>query len=93
MPQHSHSYSGATTYNQGHIHHYGGITSKAQSGVPHKHSMRGITTFTDGHEHNYVTETSPAMNLEDGRHYHYFRTSVKLADGHIHYMSGYTSAD
>lgn len=93
MPQHSHSYSGATTYNQGHIHHYGGITSKAPTGVPHDHGMRGVTTFNNGHEHNYVTETSPAINLPDGRHYHYFRTRVELADGHIHYMSGYTSAN
>ena len=42
MPQHSHSYSGTTTYDQGHIHHYGGVTYKAPSGVPHDHKMKGI---------------------------------------------------
>jgi len=93
MPQHSHSYSGTTTYDQGHIHHYGGITSKAPSRVPHDHRMKGVTTFNRDHDHSYTTKTSPAINLADGRHYHYFQTSVELKDGHIHYINGYTSAD
>lgn len=93
MLQHSHSYSGVTTYNQGHVHHYGGVTCKAPSGVPHCHKMNGITTFNNGHEHKYVTETGPAMNLPNGCHYHCFRTRVECEDGHIHYISGYTSAD
>lgn len=55
--------------------------------------MKGITTFNLGHEHKYVTETSPGIDLPDGRHYHCFRTRVEFEDGHIHYISGYTSAD
>ena len=93
MPQHSHSYSGTTTYDQVHIHHYGGVTTKATSGVPHTHCMEGITTFNADHDHKYVTKTGPAMNLPDGRHYHYFETRVEPAAGHIHYICGYTSAD
>lgn len=93
MFKHSHSYSGATTYNDGHIHHYGGVTDKALSGVPHNHCMKGITTFNDNHEHSYVTKTGPAIILPRGYHYHYFETKVKLADGHIHYIYGCTSAD
>ncbi len=93
MPQHSHSYSGKTTYNQGHIHHYGGVTSKSPSGVPHNHGMKGITTFHNDHDHSYITKTGPAINLPDGRHYHYFETRVDRKDGHIHYICGFTSAD
>lgn len=93
MPEHSHSYSGTTTYSQGHVHHYGGVTDRAPSGVPHNHYMEGDTTFNHGHHHDYVTRTGPAINLPDGRHYHYFQTIVKRADGHIHYIGGYTSAD
>lgn len=93
MAQHSHSYSGTSTYNQGHIHHYGGVTNKAVSGVPHDHHMEGITTFNKNHEHNYATKTGPAIILPCGCHYHYFETKVKLANGHIHYISGYTSID
>ncbi|MEW9094068.1 MAG: YmaF family protein [Clostridiaceae bacterium] len=93
MSKHSHSYSGATTYNQGHIHHYGGVTDKAESGVPHNHCMQGITTFNDGHEHSYETKTGPAITLACGCHYHCFETKVTFVDGHIHYISGYTSVD
>ncbi|AKN31271.1 hypothetical protein Ccar_10570 [Clostridium carboxidivorans P7] len=93
MPEHSHSYSGRTTYSQGHVHHYGEITDMAPSGVPHNHFMQGSTTFNHGHYHNYVTRTGPATYLPDGRHYHYFQTMLRRADGHIHYISGYTSAD
>ncbi|RXM57327.1 YmaF family protein [Clostridium tetani] len=93
MSQHSHSYSGTTTYNDGHIHHYGGVTDKALSGVPHTHCIKGVTTFNDCHEHSYVTRTGPAINLACGCHYHYFETKVKFVDGHIHCISGCTSAD
>lgn len=93
MKEHSHSYAGITTYNKGHIHHYGGVTAKAPSGVPHTHSMDGETTYNLEHDHDYKTRTGPAMHLPDGRHYHYFQTPVELVNGHIHYISGYTSAD
>lgn len=93
MPQHSHSYAGTTTYADGHVHHYGSVTTKAPSGVPHTHDMKGTTTFNHGHAHRYSTRTGPSIQLPDGRHYHYFQTRVELADGHIHYICGYTSAD
>jgi hypothetical protein len=93
MEKHSHAYSGSTTYNDGHIHHYGGVTDKAKSGVPHCHYMEGTTTYYEDHEHEYCTKTGPVIMLPNGLHYHYFETRVKLADGHIHYISGFTSAD
>lgn len=91
--EHSHSFSGATTYNKGHIHHYGGVTAKAQSGVPHTHRMKGTTTFNHDHDHDYATVTGPAILLPDGRHYHYYETRVEYKNGHTHYIGGHTSAD
>lgn len=91
--EHSHSYCGITTYDEGHIHNYGGITDKAPSGVPHTHSMKGKTTYNFDHDHDYESRTGSAIMLPNGLHYHYFETRVKLADGHIHYISGCTSAD
>lgn len=91
--EHSHSYAGITTYDQGHIHYYGGVTTKASNGVPHTHSMEGETTYNHDHEHDYETKTGPAIMLTNGLHYHYFKTRVKLENGHTHYISGFTSAD
>jgi hypothetical protein len=93
LAEHSHAYTGPTTYDYGHIHHYGGITSKAPSGVPHVHSMKGETTYNHEHNHEYETKTGPAIMLPNGLHYHAYRTRVNYANGHIHYISGYTSAD
>lgn len=93
MKKHSHAYSGSTTYNDGHVHNYGGVTGKAKSGVPHCHYMEGITTYYEDHEHEYCTKTGPAIHLENGLHYHYFETRVTFVDGHIHYIYGFTSAD
>lgn len=93
MAQHSHSFSGSTTYEQGHIHHYGGITDKETSGVPHIHHIEEITTYNNEHSHPYSTRTGPAIYLPNGSHYHLFQTRVKLVNNHIHYIRGYTSAD
>lgn len=89
MKEHSHSFSGATTYDNGHIHHYGGVTTKATSGVPHAHNMEGKTSYYT----KYTTRTGPAIQIQDGRHYHRFETRVEIANGHIHYIQGFTSAD
>lgn len=91
--KHSHSYEGKTTCNDCHIHHYGGVTAKAPSGVPHTHCMEGETTYNHGHDHDYATETGPAIMLPNGLHYHRYRTRVRFEDGHIHYIYGCTSAD
>lgn len=93
MSEHSHSYCGMTTYQSGHIHHFGGVTSKAESGVPHTHKIEGETTYDDDHDHDYKRITGPMIPLPGGGHTHYFETKTEMEDGHIHYMCGYTSAD
>ncbi|KGK81740.1 YmaF family protein [Clostridium sp. HMP27] len=91
--KHSHSYVGTTSFDDCHVHHYGGVTSKSPSGVPHTHCLKGETTYLDDHDHDYETKTGPAIVLHDGLHYHYYETRVRCADGHIHYICGCTSTD
>lgn len=91
--QHSHSVSGSTTFNKGHIHHFGEVTALAASGVPHVHILKGVSTFNLSHDHVYETKTGPAIFLANGLHYHYFTAKLQLEKGHIHYISGFTSAD
>ena len=90
---HSHSLCGSTSYNDGHLHHYGTVTGLGPSGVPHTHSFYGDTSFIDDHIHPYCSETGPVILTEDGRHYHEYHTIAQYADGHIHGMRGYTSID
>lgn len=93
MSKHSHSYFGQTTFNDGHIHHFAGVTSKEASGVPHIHSMEGETTYNNEHEHSYSTKTGPVIPVPSGGHMHCYTTRVEYEDGHIHYIQGYTSVD
>lgn len=93
MAQHSHSYSGTTTFNAAHLHHYGGVTAKAASGVPHVHYIEETTTYNQEHEHIYATTTGPAIFFQNGLHHHYFQTKVEFINGHLHYIHGFTSAD
>lgn len=93
MKKHSHAYSGPTTCDDCHIHHYGGVTSKAKNCAPHCHYMEGCTTYYDDHDHKYCTKTGPAIYLSNGFHYHCYETKVACADGHIHCIKGFTSTD
>ncbi|MGE5629169.1 MAG: YmaF family protein [Solirubrobacterales bacterium] len=93
MAQHSHSYSGTTTWSKNHIHHFGGISTKAPSGVPHVHNLHGTTTYNHEHEHSYAISTGPAIFLKSGLHTHHFRARVETVIGHFHYIYGTTSAD
>lgn len=61
MPYHSHYYSGITSFENGHIHGYEGITTLAPTGVPHVHYIQGITTYDDGHVHTYWLTTIQAL--------------------------------
>ena len=93
MKKHSHSFSGMTTYENGHAHHYGGITSENDHDLYHDHEMKGETTHNYGHDHDYEFKTGPAIMLPNGMHYHMYACEVEYEDGHIHYISGPTSAD
>ena len=90
---HSHSICGSTSFNDGHIHHYGSVTELAPGGVPHIHKFNNITTYNDGHAHPYCSETGPAIAVENGRHYHEYYARAEYVDGHIHHIQGCTSTD
>lgn len=50
-PVHVHPFSGTTSYDAGHRHHYAGMTEPAPSGVQHVHGYFAVTSFDDGHSH------------------------------------------
>ncbi|WP_422691252.1 YmaF family protein [Clostridium thermosuccinogenes] len=58
---HSHSFSGYTSYNNGHRHYYMGMTSISPDVPGHIHYMAGYTSFDDGHTHAYRSATGPAI--------------------------------
>lgn len=92
-PVHIHHFSGETSFDVGHNHHYAGKTEPAPSGVPHTHSYFTFTSFDAGHKHTIRGVTGPAIRLPDGGHYHEF-CGVTSVDGdirHRHKYSGKTS--
>ena len=90
---HIHHFSGATSFDAGHDHHYAGTTEPAPSGVPHTHRYFTVTSFNDGHKHKIRGVTGPAIPLPNGGHYHKFKgvTTINGADPHSHRYSGNTS--
>lgn len=71
-PVHVHPFSGITSYDVGHRHHYTGVTEPAPSGVQHVHNYYAETSFDDGHTHIIRGATGPSVPLPQGGHYHYF---------------------
>ncbi|KPV55177.1 hypothetical protein QJ48_34600 [Paenibacillus sp. A3] len=91
-PVHVHPFSGATTYDDGHLHYYAGMTEPAPSGPRHVHGYYAVTSFNDGHTHTMRGATGPAIPLSGGGHYHYFEgyTTVNGARPHAHAYRGNT---
>jgi len=87
---HSHSYSGKTSYNNGHWHYYRGMTSSNPDVPGHIHYMAGFTSFDDGHVHGYRSATGPAIYI-GGKHYHAYRGITEVARWHTHNYDGKTS--
>lgn len=89
---HVHPFSGDTSYDVGHYHHYAGITEAAPTGVPHVHNYYAVTSFNDGHKHTIRGTTGPAFPLPEGGHYHHFEgyTTVNGAIPHTHKYAGNT---
>ncbi|WP_308423181.1 YmaF family protein [Marinithermofilum abyssi] len=48
---HHHEYQGITSFDVGHRHRLGGVTTPAPYVPDHVHEYRGTTTFDDGHVH------------------------------------------
>lgn len=86
---HVHNFSGITSFDIGHRHHYSGRTEPALSGVPHIHAYFTATSFDDGHTHTIHGRTGPAIKLPGGEHYHYFE-GITTANGRIPHRHNYS---
>lgn len=91
-PVHVHPFSGVTSYDYGHNHHYAGMTESAPSGVPHVHNYYAQTSFDAHHSHIIRGTTGPAIPLPGGGHYHHFEgyTTVNGSHPHAHAYNGNT---
>lgn len=89
---HTHHFSGNTSFDLGHNHHYAGMTEPAPSGAQHVHNYRTETSFNDGHTHTIIGTTGPAIPLQSGGHYHYFQgyTTINGRTPHRHMYNGTT---
>jgi hypothetical protein len=87
---HSHKYANPTSYDDGHSHHYRGVTSLNPDVPGHIHYMSGYTTYEDGHVHRYVLATSPGIYM-NGKHYHNYYGVTSFEDGHRHRVEGAVS--
>ncbi len=69
---HVHQFGGVTSYDDGHVHEYAGVTEAAPTGVPHVHRYHTATSVNHGHTHVIQGVTGPAIDLPEGGHIHYF---------------------
>ncbi|MFB0840572.1 YmaF family protein [Paenibacillus oleatilyticus] len=91
-PVHVHPFSGVTSFDAGHNHHYAGCTEPAPSGVQHVHGYFAETSFDDGHTHSIRGTTGPSVPIPGGGHIHYFEgyTTINGRIPHAHRYSGKT---
>ncbi|MFD0715763.1 YmaF family protein [Paenibacillus sp. GCM10027626] len=91
-PVHVHQFSGVTSVDVGHSHHYAGWTAPARSGIPHVHGYYSVTSLDKGHTHVIQGTTGAAIGLPGGGHYHSFEghTTVNGSPPHSHTYSGRT---
>ena len=91
-PVHAHPFEGVTSIDDGHQHHYAGVTEPAATGVPHVHAYHAVTSFNDGHTHLIRGTTGPDIPIPSGGHYHYFQgyTTINGRHPHAHAYRGNT---
>lgn len=92
---HVHPFSGETSYEDGHVHQYAGVTEPAPTGVPHVHRYYTVTTMNDGHTHVIQGVTGQAIEAQGGGHFHYFEgfTTVNGIRPHTHHYNGATGKE
>ena len=86
---HTHEFKGVTTYVDGHLHLFSGVSSASPNIRGHTHVVEGTTTTDSGHSHNYSLTTWPQTDVNAG-HYHYYEGATAISEGHDHPMSGTT---
>jgi hypothetical protein len=92
MPDmHTHLYSKETSLNNGHKHRYWGETGPSPDVPGHTHNIIGRTCEEDRHKHSYSFATAAERGNGSG-HVHHYAGVAEYGEGHIHTMTGYTSA-
>ena len=63
VDNHVHFFEGVTTFDDGHVHRYRGVTGGPIPipGGEHYHIFSGVTSFDDGHSHSYYGKTGPGI--------------------------------
>ena len=86
---HTHQFKGVTTYVDGHLHFWSGVTSASPNVPGHTHIVAGETTVNDGHSHSYSLRTYPPTYVDQGhyKHYHYYEGDTHTTLDHHHHMS------
>ena len=82
---HSHRFKGVTTYVDGHLHLFSGISSVSPNVPGHRHFITGITTFNFAHSHPYNLITDTQTNV-DSAHYHFYAGNTYEVLAHHHFI-------
>jgi hypothetical protein len=86
---HAHAFKGVTTYEDGHLHLYSGVSSASPNAPGHTHIIRGQTTINGGHTHGYfiISEGPTYVDRAHYKHYHYYEGNTFTVMGHRHGIS------
>lgn len=84
--QHSHNFKGVTTYVDGHLHLFSGVSSISPDVPGHTHIIEGQTTTNDGHSHGYSIVTQGPTYV-DSAHYHYYEGNTFTVLDHRHFIT------
>ncbi len=87
---HTHQFQGVTTYVEGHLHLFSGVSTPSEDVPGHTHNIIGITTIASGHSHRYFIITQGPTIVGPGKHYHYFKGATGVTQGHSHPMESTT---
>ncbi len=89
---HTHEYKGVTTYANGHVHLFSGVSGVSPNVPGHTHTIAGQTAVSDGHSHPYrlISEGPVYVARVQYKHYHYYSGVTGFVRGHEHLMSGTT---
>ncbi|MFZ5974773.1 MAG: YmaF family protein [Bacillota bacterium] len=86
---HTHAFKGVTTYIDGHLHLFSGVSSASPDVPGHTHYITGTTTISNGHSHSFNLITHTQTNVNSG-HYHYYQGDTAIVLGHSHPMESTT---
>jgi hypothetical protein len=84
---HSHKFKGVTTYVDGHVHLFSGVSSMSPDVPGHTHTIEGQTTVDDGHSHGFYIITQGPTKVDSKAHYHYYEGNTNIVRNHKHFIT------